>query len=121
MIHIFTHHIEKIEDELHELLCLEMVQCLDCFEKLGKVVLCKVNVSVEDYVDTITSLGVPLDFIAIVVLCRLYHIHICIYTSAGMWCTCQAKSFKDCRFGVVFNGAFNFTKTVYQGMSDEYQ
>ena len=87
MIHIFTHHIEKTEDKPCELLHLEMVQCLDWVEKLGKVVLREVNISVKDYVDTITSPGVPLDFIAIVVLCRLYHIHICIYASAGMWCT----------------------------------
>ena len=98
-----------------------MIQCLDWIEKLGKVILREVNVAVEDYIDTITSPGVPLDFIAIVVLCRIYHIHICIYESAGMWCTCRSKPFKDCRFWVVFNGAFTSMETVKAGMALDYQ
>ena len=68
LIHIFTHHIQKTEDQLREILRREMLKHLDWVEKLCRVVLSEVNVSIEDYIDTMSTPGVPLDFTAIVVL-----------------------------------------------------
>ena len=68
LVHIFTHHIQKTEDQLREILRREMLKHLDWVEKLGRVVLSEVNVSIEDYIDTMSTPGVPLDFTAIVIL-----------------------------------------------------
>ena len=76
---------------------------LDWLEKLPKVVLAEVNMSIEDYINTMSTLGVPLDFIGIVVLAQIYHMHVAIYTTSGIWSTSSSHPYKDARFGIVFN------------------
>ena len=68
LLHIFTHHIGKTEDELCEILRGKMLQHLNWLEQISEVVLREVNVSLEDYIDTITMPGVPLDFVALLFL-----------------------------------------------------
>ena len=120
LLHIFTHHIKKTEDELQEILRTYMVQHLAWVERLSSVILHDVNVSLEDYVDTITTPGVPLDFVALVVLCSIYHIHVAVYTSEGLWSTCHKKDIRQCLFGIVYNGEFQFTETVKHGKGEQY-
>ena len=120
LLHIFTHHIKKTEDELREILRTYMVQHLAWVERLSSVIVRDVNVSLEDYVDTITTPGVPLDFVALVVLCRIYHIHVAVYTSQGLWSTCRKKDIRQCLFGIVYNGEFQFTETVKHGKGKQY-
>ena len=98
-----------------------MLKHLDWVEKLCRVVLSEVNISIEDYIDTMSTPGVPLDFTTIVVLVQIYHIHITVYTNARIWSTSCSHPFKDARFGLVFNGGFNFMETVSCGNTDTYQ
>ena len=121
LLHIFTHHIKKTEDELREIMRTYMLNHLQWISRLGRVVLADANVSVEDYIDTMTTAGTPLDFIGLTVLCRIYHIHIAVYTSKGLWSTCREKNIKQCVFGIVYNGEFKFTETVKQGLGEQYQ
>ena len=64
-----------------------MLQHLNWLEQISDVVLREVNVSLEDYIDTITMPGVLLDFVALLFLCRIYHIHVTVFTSRGVWST----------------------------------
>ena len=98
-----------------------MCRRIGWIDHISRIVLKEVNISVEDYINTITTPGFPLDFIGIIVLCRIYHFHLAVYTSTGVWATCRAKSIKDCIFGVVYNGHFKFTETVKKGMEQNYQ
>ena len=120
-MHIFSHHIQKTEDQLREILRTYMLQHLQWVQHISRVILKDVTVSLEDYIDTITTPGVPIDFVAIVVLCRAYHFHLAIYTSKGVWATCQQKSITKCLFDVVYNGNFTFTETVKKFKGQEYQ
>ena len=97
-----------------------MLKHLDWVEKLCRVVLSEVNISIEDYIDTMSTLGVPLNFTAIVVLAWIYHIHITVYTNAGIWSTSSSRPYKDAHFGLVFNGGFNFMETVSCRNADAY-
>ena len=81
MLHIFTHHIRKTEDQLREILRLYMLANLEWIQRISRVVLHDVNVTVEDYIDTITTAGVHLDFVAVLVFCRIYHMHMAIFNS----------------------------------------
>ena len=59
LLHIFMHHISKTEDNLREILRSFMLGHITWIHRISKIVL---TVSVEDYIDTITSPGVALDF-----------------------------------------------------------
>ena len=98
-----------------------MLKHLDWVEKQCRVVLSEVNLSIEDYIDTMSTPGVPLDFTAIVVLARIYHIHITVYTNARIWSTSSSHPYKDAHFGLIFNRGFNFTETVSCGNADAYR
>ena len=99
-----------------------MVQHHQWLQQISSVVLKEVNVSIEDYIDTITTPGVPLDFVALMFLCRIYHIHVAVFTTRGVWSTCRNTKKDDCLFGVVYNGGnFAFTETVKEGKGDQYR
>ena len=120
LLHIFSHHISKTEDDLRELLRSFMLGHLDWINQISEILLTEVNVSVEDYIDSITSLGVPLDFVAIVALCRMYHIHLAVYTAKGMWSMSRQHHIKNCLFGVLFRGGFEFSEVIKEGCNAEY-
>ena len=120
LLHIFSQHIRKTETELREIMRSYMLKRVAWLQHISHVVLQEVGVSVEDYIDMITTSGVPLDFISMVVLCQIYHFHVAIYMSTGVWATCRSKSIKDCLFGVAYNGNFDFTETVKLGKGEDY-
>ena len=78
------------------------------------------QVTVEDYIDQITTPGVPMDFVAITVLCRIYHIHVGVFFNNGAWSTCRDKYLKSSRFRIVFHGNLEFSETVHTGWMDKY-
>ena len=121
LLHIFTHHIKKSEDELWNNIGDYMLQRVDWVEHLTRVVLKDANISVEDYIDSMWTPGIPLDFCALVILCCIYHINVTVYTSQGLWATCHKKDIRNCLFGIVFNGNFKFTETLKEGKGEEYR
>ena len=78
------------------------------------------KVTVEDYIDRITIPGVPMDFVAITVLCRIYDIHVGIFFNNRAWSTYRDKHLKSSHFGIVFHGNLEFTETVHTGWTDKY-
>ena len=111
----------KTEDQLREIMRSKMLQHLDWLQKVSKIVLKDVNVSVEDYIDRITTPGVPLDFVALLALCRFYHFHVAVFTTVGVWSTARVTKDQNCLFGVVYNSNFQFTETVGIGRGDSYR
>ena len=106
LLHIFSHHIQKTEDQLWEILRTYMLQ--QWVQHISCIMLKDVKVSLEDYIDTITTPGVPIDFLAIVVLCRAYHFHLAVYTSKGVWATCRQKSINKCCIQHCLQWKFHF-------------
>ena len=90
-------------------------------EQISAVVLKEVNVSLEDYIDTMSTPGVPLDFVALIFLCCVYHIHVAMFTACGVWTTSRKAKKNNCLFGVVYHGNFKFCETVRAGRVDEYR
>ena len=78
------------------------------------------EVPVEDYIDSITTPGVPLDFVGLTVLCRIFHIHVGFFFNNGCWCTSCKKDLSKARFRIVFHGDLKFTETVCKGWSEKY-
>ena len=98
-----------------------MIQHINWVQRLSSIVLHDVNVSLEDYIDTITTPGVPFDFVALVVLCRIYHIHVAVYTTQELWSTCHEKDIRQCLFGIIYNGEFQFSETVKLRKLEQYR
>ena len=78
------------------------------------------QVPVEDYIDLITTPGVPLDFVGLTVLCHIFHIHVGVFFNNSSWCTSHQKDLSKARFGIVFHGDLKFTETVHKGWSEKY-
>ena len=121
LLHIFSHHIGKSEDDLQEILRSKMIQHLTWLQQISEVLLREVNVSLEDYIDTMSTPGVPLDFVGLLFLSRIYHIHVAVFTTRGIWSTSRNVKKHGCLFGVVFNGNFKFTETVKVGRGNQYR
>ena len=97
-----------------------MIQHIDWLTELTSTVWKYSKVTVEDYIDRITTPGVPMDFVVITVLCRIYHIHVGVFFNNEAWSTCRDKHLKSSRFGIVFHGNLKFTETVHTGWIDKY-
>ena len=97
-----------------------MLLHIDWVTSLTSTVRKYTQVPVEDYIDSITTPGVPLDFVGLTVLCCIFHIHVGVFFSNGCWCTSRAKDLSKARFGIVFHGNLTFTETVRKGWSEKY-
>ena len=120
LLHIFSHHIECTEDDLREILRDFVLQNIDWFTNITSIVREYSNLTVEDYIDNLTTPGVPLDFVGITVLSRIYHIHVGVFFKNGAWGTSKHKNFESARFGLVYNGNLKFTETVRTGWGEQY-
>ena len=112
LIHVLTHHIRLTEDQLRENLRCYIMNRLDWVAKISARVLKQREQSLEDYIDDITTPGVPLDPIALLVFARMYKIHIAIFTAKGIWATCRDTTLKKVRFVLLWYGANKFMESL---------
>ena len=78
------------------------------------------STSLEDYIHTVTTQGVQIDPVCVLVLAHMFHFHVAIFVSKGVWSTCKDRSLKKCRFGLIFHGGTEFSETVKVGQSKWY-
>ena len=62
----------------------------------------------EDYANDITSALVPFDEIAILVVCRMYHIHIGVVLNDRVWYTSSAKKQEEFAFYLLFHSGVHY-------------
>ena len=98
-----------------------MISHIDWTITIAKTVLNRNRISVEDYIDTVTTPGMAIDPVCVLVLARMFHFHAVIFLKKGVWSTCKDKSLKKCHMGLIFHGGSNFSETVKIGESDSYQ
>ena len=94
---------------------------LDWIEKISASVLKQHDQSLEDYIDEITTPGVPLDPIALLVFAQIYKIYIAIFTAKGIWVTCRDTMLKKVRFVLLWYSDNKFIETVKIGKSESYK
>ena len=121
LLHVFTHYLRRTEDYLHEMMQDYMISHIDWTITIAKTVLNRNGISVEDYIDTVTTPGMAIDPVCVLVLARMFHFHAAIFLKKGVWSTCKDKSLKKCRMGLIFHGGSNFSETVKIGESDSYK
>ena len=117
-MHVFTHHLCRTEDDLREMLRDYMIVNMDWVLNIGKNML--KSTSLEDYIDTVTTPGVPIDPVCVLVLACMFHFHVAIFVSKGVLSTCKDRSLKKCRLRLIFHGSTEFSETVKVGQSKRY-
>ena len=120
LLHIFTHHLKRTEDDLREMLRDYMLANSEWMLDIAKSVLLEQDMTLEDYIDTVTTPGSPVDAVCILVLAKIFNMHVAIFLKKGVWCTSKDRSLKKCRLGLIFNGNGQFTETVKAGHSAKY-
>ena len=54
---------------------------------IGKTVL--TSTTLEDYIDTVMMPGFPIDPVCVLVLAHMFHFHVAIFITKGVWSTCK--------------------------------
>ena len=75
---------------------------------MGENILQRKGIRVEDYANDITSGEVPLDELGILVVSRMYHIHIGIVLKDRVWYTTSENSSENCLFHLLYQGGVQF-------------
>ena len=75
---------------------------LDCFEKVSSHFLLQNSTSVEAYIDSISTPGMPFDILALYVIAQLYHFHFGLVLNCEQWCTSVTKDMHRCTFILLF-------------------
>ena len=75
---------------------------------MGEKILQQKGLRVEDYANNITSGEVPLDEYGLLVVCRMYHIHIGVVLKDHVWYTNSENSSENCLFYLLYQGGVSF-------------
>ena len=77
-LHLFSHYIPLSETQL----CLYLKEWMDTHtmfvEKVGTNILSHKGITTDNYIAMMLEIGQPLDEIGIVLVARMYHIHVAI-------------------------------------------
>ena len=75
---------------------------------MGEKILKRKGLHVEDYANDIISGEVPLDELGILIVSRMYHIHIRIILKDCVWYTNSQNSSENCLFHLLYQGGVSF-------------
>ena len=114
------HFIQRTEDEIREYLRSYIMSRLDWFEKVSSHFLCKNLTSVEAYIDSISTPGIPLDLLALYRIARLHRFHFGLVLNHGQWCTSVTKEMHRCTFILLFQGPTEFVETCHTNAAEWY-
>ena len=81
---------------------------LDWIKAVGSRILQTKKLRVEDYANDITSGLVPFDELAILVVARMYHIHIGVVLRDRVWYTSSAEKPDEIAFHLLFHGGVHY-------------
>ena len=87
-LHLFSHYIPLSETQLCLYILKEWMDTHMTFvEKVGTHILSCKGITTDNYIAMMSEIGQPLDEIGIVLVARMYHIHIAIIQDNMYWTT----------------------------------
>ena len=89
-------------------------------EKTSKDILKQCNISIKDYIDSITTPGTAIDLLAVFILARLYQVHFRIFMHGELWLSCKEHNTEKYTFFLVYRGETAFSEICKIGQSDLY-
>ena len=82
--------------------------------KVGKTVLSKKHIAVEDYANSLSEGEIPVDPLGLLCIARNWHIHIAVFLRKGVWTTRRDNSLYNVRIYLLYTGGFTFFDTCIQ-------
>ena len=80
-------------------------------DKISKDILeCK-KLSLKSYIETVSTPGVPIDEIGLLILARMYHFKLCVLLKNHYWCALNESDPSQSEIIIVFCGHLCFTDT----------
>ena len=106
--HIFAHYCKIKTSQVFKHLTDWVLKHLDWIKTVRSKILNAKKLRVEDYANDITSGLVPFDELAILVVCRMYHIHVGVVLNDRVWYTSSAKKPDEIAFHLLFHGGVHY-------------
>ena len=113
--HILTHHSKNKIKDIKRHLVKFMNTHMDWIQNVRDKYLNKRNIKLEDYCNDLSELKYPLDQLGLLILARVYHRRIAVFTKYGIWMTRSDNGLRDCLVYLVFNGGTEFSDTISTG------
>ena len=82
--------------------------------QVGKTVLSKKCLAVEDYANSLSEGEIPVDPLGLLCIARNWHIHIAVFLKKGVWTTRRDNSLYNVRIYLLYTGGFTFFDTCIQ-------
>ena len=113
-MHILSHYKGYSVSGLCKHLRTFLNKHIDWVGKVGKTVLSKKRLAVEDYANSLSEGEIPVDPLGLLCIARNWHIHIAIFLKKGVWTTRRDNSLYNVRIYLLYTGGFTFFDTCIQ-------
>ena len=84
-------------------------------DQISKTILEKKKLPVTDYLLNLSTSGVPLDEIGILIVSRMYNLKVCVLVKDHYWCPLNNSSIDDSEIKIAFRGNLRFSDTKPKG------
>ena len=113
-MHILSHYKGYCVSGLCKHLRIFLNKHINWVGKVGKTVLSKKHIAVEDYANSLSEGEIPVDPLGLLCIARNWHIHIGVFLKKGVWTTRRDNSLYNVRIYLLYTGGFTFFDTCIQ-------
>ena len=114
-LHIFRHYTHSCVDEMHGYLKKFMATHKCFIEAVGGKLICRKGLDVQDYMNSIVEPQAPFDEIGIVLLARMYKMHVCIFLEGKYFTTNHDEALNKATMYLIYVGKNTFLDTTRKG------
>ena len=112
LLHIISHYKPVTSQDIPNYIPVWVMGHKGFVETISKNTLSKKKISLEDCILTICTPGVPFYEIGLILLCRMYHLKLCVLLENHYWCTLNGYSVEANNIIIVFQGKLKFSDTI---------
>ena len=122
LLHIISHQKAVTPNEIRAYIPVWVSKHRDFVEKISKDILTRKKLTLDDYISTVSTPGVPIDEIGLLILTRMYHLKLCVLLRNHYWCALNGSDVSQSEIIIVFHGKLQFTDTrsFLQDVSEQY-
>ena len=107
-LHIFRHYVHSRVEQMRGYLKKFMITHKYFVDAVGGFLIRKKGQQVQDYMDYIVQSQTPIDEVAIVLLARMWKIHVCVFLEGKYWTTNKDLVLNKASIYLVFGGETHF-------------
>ena len=112
LLHIISHYKPVTPQQICNYIPAWVKVHKTFMDTISKNILSKKKLNLDDYILTICTPGVPFDEIGLLMLCRMYHLKLCVLLENHFWCALNRSSVEASNIIIVFWGKLIFLDTI---------